>query len=104
MEKRYIPIEEIKARTELNFQRMSDDYYDIDHVFAGDDAEWPGDKEGRALLAFVSLYKSTGRKIPCMDLMMDKIPEKTSNRMFFGNKTEKILFEQQLSGTSWYLR
>lgn len=102
--KKLISNEELPKRIELNFNRLNDTYYDIDNVFCGDDAEWPGDKEGRALLAFVSHYKISGKKIPCMDLMMDKIPEVTDNKMFFGEKTTDLLFEQQLSGTSWYLR
>lgn len=102
--KKLISNDELSKRIELNFNRLNDNYYDIDNVFCGDDAEWPGDKEGRALLAFVSHYKISGKKVPCMDLMMDKIPEVTDNKMFFGDKTTDLLFEQQLSGTSWYLR
>ena len=95
---------ELDFRIKLNGERLQDDYYNIDNVFVGDEASWPGDKEGRALLAFVSHYKINGLKIPCMELMIEKIPEVTNGKMFFGNKTEDILFEQQLSGHSWYLR
>lgn len=102
--KRYISENELNERIELNAERMCGDYYNIDNVFAGDDAEWPGDKEGRALLAFVSHYKINSRKIPCMDLMIEKIPEVTNGKCFFGCKSGEVLLEQQLSGTSWYLR
>lgn len=102
--KLFITEEELNQRVELNFKRLHDAYYDIDHVFEGDDVSWPGDKEGRALLAFVSHYKINGSKVPCMDMMMDKIPEATSGKMFFGKETGEVIFEQQLSGHSWYLR
>lgn len=99
-----ISLSELNKRIELNAKRLQDDYYNIDNVFAGDNAEWPGDKEGRALLAFVSHYCINSLKIPCMDLMMERIPTVTNGKCFFGEKTGKILFEQQLSGHSWYLR
>lgn len=100
----FISDEEFTARTELNRTRLTDSYYGIDRVFDGDDAAWPGDKEGRALLAFVSHYKINRTKIQCMDAMIDKIPEATGGKMFFGSRTGDVIFEQQLSGHSWYLR
>ena len=93
----------INERIALNRKRLSESYYDIDNVFIKE-AGWPGDKEGRALLAFVCHFKMNGVKIPCMDKMIDKIPEVTENRMFFGSPSGEVLFEQQLSGHSWYLR
>ena len=70
------PISEfvLNERIVLNRKRLSESYYDIDNVFIKE-AGWPGDKEGRALLAFVCHYKMSGVKIPCMDKMIDKIPE-----------------------------
>ena len=62
---------ELDFRIKLNGERLQDDYYNIDNVFVGDEARWPGDKEGRALLAFVSHYKINGLKIPCMELMIE---------------------------------
>lgn len=100
----YISKEEIDTRIKLNFSRLSDSCYDINNVFKGDDAGWPGDWEGRALLAFVSLYKINSAEIPCMKLMIDKIPEVTGNKCYYGEKTGDVIFEQQLSGLSWYLR
>lgn len=102
--KKYITESELNRRIELNRNRLTDEYYDINHVFQAYDAEWPGDKEGRALLAFVSHYKISGAEIPCMKLMIDKIPEVTDGKMFFGPESGVALFEQQLSGHSWYLR
>ena len=99
-----IDTNELEKCIALNFERMSSQYYDIDHIFPGDATNWPGDKEGRALLAFVCHYKMNKKQVPCMKLMIDKIPEMSNGRMFFGPDPSEVLFEQQLSGHSWYLR
>lgn len=102
--KKYIELSELRERAELNFCRLNEEYYRIDSVLDGDEAGWPGDKEGRALLAFASHYAISGRKIPCMEQLIDRIPEATGGSCFFGEPTGEIPFEQQLSGHSWYLR
>lgn len=102
--KKYISAEELEARIKLNAERLNESYYRIENVFQEPEADWPGDKEGRALLAFVSHYKINGTRIECMDLLMDKIPEATGGKLFFGPEAGEVLYEQQLSGHSWYLR
>ena len=67
--------EELNERIKLNHKRMSEPFYDIDNVYASDWNGWPGDKEGRALLAFVSLVNAGEAEIPCMELLIKKIPE-----------------------------
>ena len=63
--KKYISEEELKERIDLNFKRLADSpYYQIGEVFAPGNYDWPADKEGRALLAFVSHYKINGKKYP----------------------------------------
>lgn len=101
--KRYIEEKELSERIQKNCDRLQEPYYQIEEVF-DIDSDWPGDKPGRALLAFVSHYKMTGYKIPCMDEMMEQIPEATKGSMFFGEPTGDVIHEQQLSGHSWYLR
>ncbi len=97
--------EELQERIDLNFSRLRDDpYYQIDEVFAPVDYDWYGDKEGRALLAFVSHYKINGRKIPCMTEMLKRMKEKTNEKLFFGPLAGEVIHEQQLSGHSWLLR
>ena len=96
---------ELFERIELNANRLeSGDYYRIDEVFDNHSARWPGDKEGRALLAFVSHYKINRRKIECMDLMMDGMKNAVNEHWCFGPIWEGDFFEQQLSGHSWLLR
>lgn len=105
MKQRVFDTSELNERIELNFNRLqSDAYYQIGDVFAPADYEWYGDKEGRALLAFVSHYKISGRKIPCMDEMMREMAKHCNAHLFFGPLSGEIIHEQQLSGHSWLLR
>ena len=103
--KKYINEKELKTRISLNFKRLADStYYQIDEVFAPDTYDWPADKEGRALLSFVSHYKISGEKIPCMEQMLEKLPSKLNEKGYLGIVYTDIIAEQQLSGHSWLLR
>ena len=100
-----IPEKELNERMELNFRRLADDpYYQIGDVFSPPSYSWMGDKEGRALLAFVSHYRMSGRKIPCMEQMLDKMPSMLNERGFLGDADPALIREEQLSGHSWLLR
>lgn len=101
-----LPIDkrELKERIALSYNRfVGDEYYRIGGVFSPDTYDWPGDKEGRALLAFVSHYKISGKKIPCMREMLGEMEKHLNARRYMGEASEYIL-EQQLSGHSWLLR
>lgn len=101
--RREISEHELAQRIKLNHDRLLAPYYQIAQVF-DKGSSWPGDKAGRALLAFVSHYKISAEKIPCMEQMIEEIPTATNQHMFFGEPTGDVIFEQQLSGHSWYLR
>ena len=97
--------EELNERIALNYKRLADSpYYQIGEVFAPGNYDWPADKEGRALLSFVSHYKISGKKIPCMDEMMKKLPEYLNEKGYMGKIYGDVIAEQQLSGHSWLLR
>lgn len=90
---------------EKNFERLSSNTYSIDNIFQPSDYGWPGDWEGRALLAFVCHYKISGKKIPCMQQMMERLKDKTNAKYYFGNEFDGMTVdEQQISGHNWYLR
>ncbi len=96
---------ELSQRILLNRERLANDpYYQIEGVFAPADYDWYGDKEGRALLAFVSHYKINGSMIPCMKEMMAELPQHVNAQGYFGPLANEIIHEQQLSGHSWLLR
>ena len=101
----YIDKEELRERIRLNFDHLKEDpYYSIEEVFSPADYSWYGDKEGRALLAFVSHYKISGEKIPCMDLMLEQLPGRLNEEGYFGPLYRGNVHEEQLSGHSWLLR
>ena len=103
--KLYIDKEELRERTKLNFDHLKNDpYYSIDEVFSPTDYSWYGDKEGRALLAFVSHYKISGEKIPCMELMLEELSNRLNSEGYFGPVYSGKIREEQLSGHSWLLR
>lgn len=96
---------ELNTRISLNYQRLADSsYYQIGEVFAPGEYDWPADKEGRALLSFVSHYKISGKKIPCMDSMIEKLPSMLNEKGYLGPVHGAVIAEQQLSGHSWLLR
>ena len=96
---------ELQTRIALNYRRLSTgDYYSIDEVFSAEDYDWYGDKEGRALLAFLCHYKISGNVIPCMEQMLAQLDEHLNPQGYFGPIWEQEIQEQQLSGHSWLLR
>ncbi len=95
---------ELEQRVEKNYIRLCEPYYQIQEVFSGTDHDWQGDKEGRALLAFVCHYKISKRKIPCMEQLISALPQKTNRFFYFGEENGELIDEQQLSGHNWYLR
>ncbi|MBQ3141343.1 MAG: glycoside hydrolase family 127 protein [Clostridia bacterium] len=97
--------QELRERIYLNYHRLADNaYYQIGEVFPPLTYDWPGDKEGRALLAFVSHYKISGDEIPCMEQMLELMPDKLNAKGYLGRDFGDIVSEQQLSGHSWLLR
>lgn len=95
----------MKEAISANFCRLSAPPYTIDEVFRPESYDWPGDWEGRALLAFCCHYRLTGKKIPCMDALVAALPSKTGEKGYFGKPFDpECVDEQQLSGNSWLLR
>lgn len=95
---------EVTTRTKLNAQRLREAYYQMPEVFQPPEYDWPGDKEGRALLAFVSHYKISREINPCMPELLAEMPHRTNEYLYFGPVAGDMIFEQQLSGHSWLLR
>ena len=90
----------------LNYQRLTQtEEYAFENVFQKPEYDWPGDWEGRALLAFMCHYQMHKNKAPCMEEMIRVLPTRTNEKLYFGALFDgKIVDEQQLSGHNWYLR
>lgn len=95
----------IDEHIKKSFQRLCESEYIIENVWQPGAYDWPGDWEGRALLAFVCLYNVTGKKIDCMDKMIDLLPQHLNELGYMGKICdEDKIDEQQLSSHSWLLR
>lgn len=90
---------------ERNFERLKDEPYQAARVFRESTYDWPGDMEGRAMLAFVCHYRIHGRKVPQFDEVFRDFPKHANEDGYYGSKfNPEAIDEQQLSGNSWYLR
>lgn len=98
-------IEDLKEHIEKSFRRLSSEDYSAEHIRKGNDYDWPADWEGRALLAFVSLYEITGEKTACLEAMPEALPKHLNAAGYMGAPLkENEADEQSLSGHSWMLR
>lgn len=94
----------LSEHIEKSFSRLSASEYQIQNLFQPDTYDWPGDWEGRALLAFCNLYEMTGKKIPAMDAFIEQLPMHLNAEGFMGHIfMENAVDEQQLSGHGWLL-
>lgn len=90
---------------ERNFLRLQDEPYQVKRVFREPTYDWPGDMEGRAMLAFVCHYRMHGKKVPQFDEVFSDYPSHLNRDGFFGPLFDShSIDEQQLSGNSWALR
>jgi len=109
-----IDFEQIQIKGELfkramkNFDRLETDIYFPCNVFPkqqqGPSLGWPGDREGRTILALVLEAQATHRTPLYLDEMIRILPEKLNKKGYLGPISQDILDEQQLSGHGWLLR
>lgn len=96
---------EIKKRQELLFNRLHDTIYRPDYVFTADQNGWPGDWEGRTILALSSLAQALKTEPIYLDEIITLLKEKLNTKGYLGHILEDgYADEQQLSGHSWLLR
>lgn len=101
----------IKARGTLGYRltqsysRLECEHYLPEVVWTADKSSWPGDWEGRTILALVSLAKTTGKEPSYLEGILDLLPEKLNARGYMGEiYPDGGISEQQLAGNSWLLR
>ncbi len=97
---------DLKRRIEYNKRRLSDEQYRAPAIFTKN-LEWPGDWQGRAILALSSLYESTGDLSVLKQLndIIDGLPNYLNSCGYYGEIIgEECANEQQISGNSWFVR
>lgn len=102
------PAGEFEIRLKKNFQRLQEYEYMPDQVFHRADCGygWPGDWEGRLILA-LSLYKiRLGLEPLYLKQLVDGVERRLKPNGFLGDNSPSlnIVNEQQLAGHNWLLR
>jgi hypothetical protein len=100
---------ELLKRIERNFNRLNSPQYSVDKVFkspaAGTDPYgWPGDMEGRTILALVLDAQATKQESTRLREMLGCLPQWLNPKGYMGLIHENFIDEQQLSGNGWMLR
>ena len=96
---------DLAVRSGLNFTRMEGDWYRPEEIFKADSHGWPGDWEGRVILALVMLEQSTHRTSAYLDEIISILPAHLNEKGYLGPILPQNTFdEQHFSGQSWMLR
>lgn len=101
------PIGDLAIRLQRNYDRLEEEKYQPQNVFQGakEAANWPGDTEGRTVLALVLLAQATGRAPRYLEEILARWPSELNERGYFGViQLDDLISEQQLSGHGWVLR
>ena len=107
-----VPLGDIHAggdlahRTGQNFTRLQSALYRPPQLFNGQNVHsWPGDFEGRALLAITLLSRATGEEPEYFPAMVAEYKNHLNAQRYFGPALDlHAINEQQLSGHGWTLR
>ncbi|MBD3242612.1 MAG: hypothetical protein GF331_18625 [Chitinivibrionales bacterium] len=103
--KNVIPEADLAVRLITNYARLEGAWYRPDEVFTADQHGWPGDWEGRLILALALHQKASGRSPAWLTEILARIPSHLNKRGYFGAVLpDGVNDEQQMAGHSWYLR
>jgi len=100
----YIPRGNPAARMGLLAARLEKREYRPETVLTMDKAGWPGDWEGRTVLALVCLAETTKKEPAYLHEIVDTVLAARNERGYLGPIYEGMANEQQLAGHSWLLR
>lgn len=94
----------LAERIALNMERLSGGKYLPERIFDRDDWGWPGDTEGRVLLALVLEGQALGRKPPTMERLFRDVVAHFNAEGYMGPIRTETVSEQQFFGNGWILR
>ncbi|MGC9451870.1 MAG: hypothetical protein ACP5I4_10520 [Oceanipulchritudo sp.] len=102
----FLPTADLWTRLNRNYARLEETKYYPQNVFqrAREHERWPGDTEGRTLLAWVLLARATGRPPRHLAEMLALWPAEVNARGYFGKIYADGISEQQLSSHGWVLQ
>ena len=102
----YFATGDLKERIERNCKRLSDKDYCAPIIFS-QNPSWPGDWQGRGILALTALYEATENPIVLKQLqdIINLLEDNVNEHGYFGEIIDKsCINEQQLSGNGWFVR
>ena len=101
---------ELKRRIKLNRKRLEDAVYKNPLIF-DQGGEWPGDWQGRAILALTSHYSVASNRHEKdsikkqLDDIINHLNDHLNTEGYFGDLLDlENINEQQISGNCWFLR
>ena len=97
---------ELAQRVQQNFNRMETPLYQPDQVYWTEQQSggWPGDKEGRTILALVMDAQASHRTPQYLSELIDRLPRSVNAKGYMGTIYTHEVDEQQLSSHGWLLR
>jgi len=97
---------DLAHRAAQNFTRLQNSIYRPPQLFNGQNVRaWPGDFEGRALLAITLMSRATGQEPDYFPAMVAEYSNHLNSQGLFGAALDPhAINEQQLSGHGWFLR
>jgi hypothetical protein len=95
----------ILKMAKLNELRLRDNFYSPKEIYKDNNEGWPGDWQGRILLALFSHKVIFGQDPKHLKGLLKNIEKYTNSEGYFGEIIDKSnINEQQLAGNSWFLR
>lgn len=97
---------ELSQRVQRNMQRLEEEKYQPQNVFLTEEQslDWPGDTEGRTILALTLDAQASHRTPRYLQEIIDLIPSHLNAQGYMGTPHPGVAHEQQLSGNGWMLR
>lgn len=98
---------ELRERLERNFTRLESPRFQPNAMgcFRDPDYDWPGDMEGRTLLALTLLEQAAGHPAVYLSETLARFPAHMNPAGYFGKTSSaNLIDEQQLAGHGWVLR
>jgi hypothetical protein len=96
---------DLYRRAMLNYDRLEMPDYQLPAAFRPMDYDWPGDAEGRLLMALILLAQATHREPKYLHALLAELPRHLNAKGYLGPSLPDGVFdEQQFSGHGWMLR
>ncbi len=96
---------DLAFRVGRNYSRLESPMYRPEDIFGSDKQGWPGDWEGRTMLALCLNESLSGRKAAYLDAIVDALDGEWNELGYLKDiYPSGIINEQQLSGHNWLLR